>query len=203
MDERFERLQSLTRNYGFLRGWPIDSVGLIFLWWGFWVMRWGGGARAAIHSWLIFPGVALLWIGLFFARSRQQKNLGTVKISFSRRHVLEISVAVVLYIVLIQLGGPDFKYLFKVPLEPTLLETGIILTLIGLLPSFPWRHYLVFGVLLMAAAFLPAVDLVPLEQFYHGWTFLIAGIACLLCGVIDHWLLARNFAALQVKEKRV
>lgn len=203
MDERFERLQSLTRNYGFLRGWPIGSVGLIYLFWGFCIMLWGGGARDAIHSWLLWPSLALLWLGLFFAHSHQQKKLGTVKISLSRRHDLEISVAIVLYVVLIRLSGPDFKYLFKVPLEPTLLMLGITLTLIGLLPSFPWRHYLVFGVLLMAAAFLPAAGLMPLEQFYHGWTFVIAGIAFLLCGVIDRWILAHNLASLQVQEEHV
>lgn len=203
MDERFERLQSVTRNYGFLLGWPIGSVGLIYLVWGFCVMLWGGGARDRIHSWLLFPSLAVLGIGLFFAQSRQKKKLGTVKISFSRRSLREISAAVVLYVLLIQLSGPDFKHLFKVPLEPSLLMAGIILTLMGLLPSFPWRHYLIFGVLLMAAAFLPAVGLVPLEQFYHGWTFLIAGPAFLLCGVIDRWILARNFAALQVQEEHV
>lgn len=203
MDERFERLQSVTRNYTFLLGWPIGSVGLIYLFWGFCVMLWGGGARDRIHSWLLFPSLAVLWIGLFLTRSRQQKKLGTVKISLSRRNGIELAIAIVLYVVLIRLSGPDFKYLFKVPLEPTLLNTGIILTLMGLLLSFPWRHYLVFGVLLMGAAFLPAADLMPLEQFYRGWTFVIAGIAFLLCGVIDRWLLARNFAALQVQEEHV
>ena len=199
-----KRLQLIARNYSFLQGWPIACMGLLELVQGFSVMLWGLDATRVILGWLFVPNTVLLWIGLSFASSYHQQRFGTVKLSLSRWTYITLAVFFVLYIVLATLVGPHFKYFFHVPLEPRILNAGIILVLAGLLPGFPWRHYVLVGFLLMGIAFLPAVQIVSLQRFYdHGWTFIVLGIAYVLCGVIDRSILAHSLSSLRVQESHV
>jgi hypothetical protein len=197
-NDHLERLRFLAGNYELLQGYPIALVGLLNILQGISVMVWGYPALHLIYSWLFLPSVVLLAIAIKIAQSHYRRKFGIVKASMEPRRVRGILAFAILYVVLIVLGGADFKHL-KMALEPTLLNAGIILVLLGLLPTVPWRHYAVIGLLLAAIAFLPAFHVVTVEQFWHGWSFMAAGIACLLCGAIDRLIFTRRLSALPVE----
>lgn len=198
MNDHLERLQSLTSNYELLQGYPIAMLGLLFILEGTCVMIWGGTVVHLIYSWLFLPSLALLAITMKIAIRYHRRKFGLVKASMEPRRARGIVVFAILYLVLIVLGGADFKHL-KVALEPTVLNAGIILVLLGLLPTFPWRHYAVVGLVLAAIAFLPALHVVTVEQFWHGWSFLAPGLAFLLCGAIDRLIFTRRLSSLPVE----
>jgi uncharacterized membrane protein required for colicin V production len=199
LTNHLKRLQSLTSNYELLQGYPIAMLGLLFILEGISVMIWGGTAIHLIYSWLFLPSLALLAITLKIAIRYHRRKFGMVKASMEPRRTRAIIAFAVLYLVLIVLGGADFKHL-KVALEPTLLNAGIILVLLGLLPGFPWRHYAVVGLVLAAIAFLPAFHVVTVQQFWHGWSFMAPGIAFLLCGAIDRLIFMRSLQSLPAQE---
>lgn len=194
-----ERLQSLTSNYELLQGYPIAMLGLLFILEGISVMIWGGTAVNLIYGWLFLPSLALLAITLKIAVGYHRRKFGMVKASMGPRRTRAIIAFAVLYLVLLVLGGADFKHL-KLALEPTVLNAGIILVLLGLLPGFPWRHYAAVGLALAAIAFLPAFHVVTVQQFWHGWSFVAPGIAYLLCGAIDRLIFMRNLPSVPVEE---
>jgi hypothetical protein len=197
-NDHLERLRFLASNYELLQGYPIALVGLLNILEGMSVMVWGYPALHLIYSWLFLPSVGLLAIAMNIAQRHYRRKFGVVKVSMEPRRARGILAFAILYVVLIVLGGADFKHL-KVALEPTLLNAGIILVLLGLLPTFPWRHYAVIGLLLAVIAFLPAFHVVMVEQFWHGWSFLAAGIAFLLCGAIDRLIFTRRLSSLPVE----
>ncbi|MGE5325145.1 MAG: hypothetical protein ACM3SW_19915 [Actinomycetota bacterium] len=200
MKNDLERLQFLTRNFNFLQGYPIALAGLLYLVAGASELIWRERAAALIFGWLFLPGIALLVAACFFAQRFYMRKFGVVKTApLDARRALGATGLVVLYVVLIVLGGPDFKNL-GVPLDPSLLGGGLLLFLAGLLPGFPWRHYAGFGLLLAAVAFLPAFHVVPVQWFWHGWGFIFPGIAFLLCGMIDRLIFRRNLPSLPVEE---
>jgi hypothetical protein len=198
LDGHLERLRFLAGNYELLQGYPIAVVGLLNILQGISVMVWGYPALHLIYSWLFLPSLGILAIALNIAQRHYRRKFGVVKASMEPRRARGILAFAILYVVLIVLGGADFKHL-KMALEPTLLNAGIILVLLGLLPTFPWRHYAVIGLLLAAVAFLPAFHVITVEQFWHGWSFMAAGIACLLCGAIDRLIFTRRLSSLPVE----
>lgn len=202
MKTDFAQLQSLTRSYNALMGWPIGSAGALFLGFGISIMLWGETALHLVYGWLFLPGLALMAIVASLGTRNHQQTFGVVKVSLSRRARIAIVAFILLYVVLVKLAGPDFKNL-KVPLEPTLLNSGIILILVGLLPTFPWRHYIAVGLALMGIAFLPAFHVVTVAQFYRGWSFIVPGLAFLLCGVTDRLILAHKLQSLRIQESHV
>jgi len=193
-----DRLRFLAGNYELLQGYPIALLGLLNILHGIAVMIWGYAAVHLIYSWLFLPSLGLLVMTTMIAQSHYRRKFGVVKTSMEPRRVRGILVFAILYVVLIVLGGADFKHL-KVALEPTLLNAGIVLILFGLFPTSPWRHYAVIGLLLAAIAFLPAFHVVTVEQFWHGWSFMAAGIAFLLCGAIDRLIFTRRLSSLPVE----
>ena len=197
-NDHLERLRFLANNYELLQGYPIALVGLLNILDGISVMIWGYPAVHLIYGWLFLASVGLLVIALNIAQRHYRRKFGIVKASMEPRRVRGILTFAILYVVLIVLGGADFKHL-KVALEPTVLNAGIVLVLLGLFPTSPWRHYAVIGLLLAATAFLPAFHVVTLEQFWHGWSFMAAGIACLLCGAIDRMIFMRRLSSLPVE----
>lgn len=199
LTNHLERLRFLAGNYELLQGYPIALVGLLNILGGISVMIWGYPALHLIYSWLFLPSLALLAIATNIAQRHYRRKFGIVKAPMELRRARGLLAFAMLYIVLIVLGGADFKHL-KVALEPTLLNTGIILVLLGLFPTSPWRHYAVIGLLLAAIAFLPAFHVVTVEQFWHGWSFMAAGIAFLLCGAIDRLIFTRSLPSLPAEE---
>lgn len=83
--------------------------------------------------------VGLLAIALNIAQRHYRRKFGVVKTSMEPRRERGILAFAILYVVLIVLGGADLKHL-KVALEPTVLNAGIMLVLLGLFPTSPWRH---------------------------------------------------------------
>jgi hypothetical protein len=202
LNNHLERLQSLTSNYELLQGYPIALVGLLYILGGTSVMIWDGTAVQLIYGWLFLPSLALLAISLKIASRYHQRKFGLVKASMGPHRVQAITAFAVLYVVLLGLGGPDFRHL-KLALEPTVLNAGIILILLGLLPGFPWRHYAAVGLALAAIAFLPAFHIVTVQQFWHGWSFMAPGIAFLLCGAIDRLIFMRSLPSVPAEEVHV
>ena len=180
LDGHLERLRFLASNYELLQGYPIALVGLLNILEGIGVMIWGYPAVHLIYSWLFLPSLGILAIALNIAQRHYRRKFGVVKAPMGPRRARALVVFAILYLVLIVLAGADFKHL-KVALEPTMLNTGIILGLLGLFPTSPWRHYAVIGLLLAAVAFLPAFHVITVEQFWHGWSFMSA--ASQLCSV--------------------
>ena len=197
-NDHLERLRFLASNYELLQGYPIALVGLLNILAGIGVMIWGYPAVHLIYSWLFLPSLGILAIALNIAQRHYRRKFGVVKVSMGPRRARALVVFAILYLVLIVLAGADFKHL-KVALEPTMLNTGIILVLLGLFPTSPWRHYAVIGLLLAAIAFLPALHVVAVEQFWHGWSFLSPGLAFLLCGAIDRLIFMRRLSSLPVE----
>jgi hypothetical protein len=197
-DDHLDRLLFLTSNYELLQGYPIALVGLLNILEGIGVMIWGYPAVRLIYSWLFLASLGLLAIAMNIAQRHYRRKFGIVKVSMEPRRARGILVFAILYVVLIVLGGADFKHL-KMALEPTVLNAGIILVLLGFLPTFPWRHYALIGLLLAAVAFLPAFHVIAVEQFWHGWSFLAPGIAFLLCGAIDRLIFTRRLSSLPVE----
>lgn len=198
MKNDLERLRFLASNYELLQGYPIALVGLLNILEGISVMIWGYAAAHLIYGWLFLANVGLLAIALNIAQRHYRRKFGVVKTSMEPRRERGILAFAILYVVLIVLGGADFKHL-KVALEPTVLNAGIMLVLLGLFPTSPWRHYAVVGLLLAAVAFLPAFHVVAVEQFWHGWSFLAPGLAFLLCGAIDRLIFTRRLSSLPVE----
>jgi len=196
--DHLDRLRFLASNYELLQGYPIALVGLLNILEGIGVMIWGYPAVHLIYSWLFLASLGLLAIAMNIAQRHYRRKFGVVKVSMEPRRARGILVFAILYVVLIVLGGADFKHL-KVALEPTVLNAGIILVLLGFLPTFPWRHYAAIGLLLAAVAFLPAFHVVTVEQFWHGWSFLAPGLAFLLCGAIDRLIFTRRLSSLPVE----
>lgn len=193
-----ERLRFLAGNYELLQGYPIALVGLLYILEGISVMIWGYTAVHLIYGWLFLLSIGLLAIAMNIAQRHYRRKFGVVKVSMEPRRARGILVFSILYVVLILLGGADFKHL-KVALEPTVLNAGIILILLGFLPTFPWRHYAVVGLLLAVVAFLPASHVITVEQFWHGWSFLAPGLAFLICGLIDRLIFTRRLSSLPVE----
>ena len=193
-----ERLHFLAGNYELLQGYPIALVGLLNILGGMSVMIWGYPALHLIYTWLFLPSLGLLAIAMNIAQRHYRRKFGVVKASMEPRRARGILAFAILYVVLIVLGGADFKHL-KVALEPTVLNAGLILVLLGLFPTSPWRHYAVVGLLLAATAFLPAFHVVALQQFWHGWGFMAVGSACLLCGAIDRLIFTHRLSSLPVE----
>ena len=202
LNDHLERLRFLTSNYELLQGYPIAMAGLLFMLGGTSVMIWDGTAVGLIYSWLFLPSLALLAITLKIATRYHRRKFGMVNAPMEPRRARGILVAVILYFALFVLAGRDFKHL-KVALDPTVLNGGLILVLLGLLPGFPWRHYAVIGLLLAAVAFLPAFHIVTVQQFWHGWSFMAPGIAFLLCGAIDRLIFTRSLSSLPAEEVHV
>jgi len=198
-NDHLERLRFLTSNYELLQGYPIAMAGLLFILEGISVTIWGHTALRLIYSWLFLPSLALLAITMKIAVRYHRQKFGSAKVSMEPRRVRALVLFAILYVVLIVLAGADFKNL-KLALEPTVLNGGIILVLLGLLPSFPWRHYAVIGLLLAAIALLPALHVVAVQQFWHGWSFMAPGIAFLLCGAIDRLIFTRSLPSLPAEE---
>jgi hypothetical protein len=198
LDGHLERLRFLASNYELLQGYPIALVGLLNVLEGISVMIWGYSAVHLIYGWLFLASVGLLAIAMNIAQRHYRRKFGVVKASMEPRRARGILAFAILYVVLVVLGGADFKHL-KVALEPTVLNAGIILVLLGFLPTFPWRHYAVVGLLLAAVAVLPAFHVVAVEQFWHGWSFLSPGLAFLLCGAIDRLIFTRRLSSLPVE----
>jgi hypothetical protein len=186
-----KRLQFLTSNYNLLMGYPMAMVGVMYIVLGASVMIWGRPVVHMIYGWLFVVSLALLVTAIIVAGRYHRRKFGTVKTPMNGRRARVIAAFVILYMVLIRFAGADFKNL-KVALEPTVLNGGLMLILLGLLPGFPWRHYAAVGLLLSAAAFLPAVHLATVEQFWHGWSFMAPGLAFLLCGTIDRVIFLRS-----------
>lgn len=193
-----EQLRFLAGNYELLQGYPIALVGLLNILQGISVMIWGYAAVRLLYTWLFLASVGLLAIALNIAQSHYRRKFGVVKTSMEPRRARGLLAFAIIYLVLIVLGGADFKHL-KVALEPTVLNAGIMLVLLGLFPTSPWRHYAVVGLLLAAVAFLPAFHVVAVEQFWHGWSFLAPGLAFLLCGAIDRLIFTRRLSSLPVE----
>jgi len=197
-----ERLQSLTSNYELLQGYPIAMAGLLYILGGTCVMIWGGTALDLIYGWLFLPIMALLAIALKIAVRYHRRKFGLVKTPMGPSRGRAIIVFGGLYVILIGLSGPDFKHL-KLALEPTVLNAGLMLVLMGLLPGFPWRHYVAVGLALAGIAFLPAFHIVTVQQFWHGWSFMAPGIAFLLCGAIDRLIFMRSLPSASAEEVHV
>jgi predicted secreted protein len=198
-NDRLEQLRFLTINYRFLQGYPIALVGLLNILQGIGVMIWGYPAVHLIYTWLFLVSLLPLVIAMNIAQNHYQRKFGIVKAPMEPRRARGMLAFAIIYVVLIVLGGTNFKRL-QVALEPTLLNAALILVLFGLFPTSPWRHYAVIGLLLAAIAFLPAFHVVPVEQLWHGWSFMAAGIAFLLCGAIDRLIFTRRLSALPVEE---
>ena len=197
-NDHLERLRFLASNYELLQGYPIALVGLLNILEGISVMIWGYPAVHLIYSWLYLPSLVILAIAMNISQSHYRRKFGIVKAPMEPRRARALVVFAILYLVLIVLGGAAFRHL-KVALEPTMLNAGLILVLLGLFPTSPWRHYAVVGLLLAAVAFLPAFHVVAVEQFWHGWSFMAAGIAFLLCGAIDRLIFTRRLSSLPVE----
>ena len=198
MKNDLEQLRFLAGNYELLQGYPIALVGLLNILEGIGVMIWGYPAVHLIYGWLFLPSLGLLIMTAIIAQRHYRRKFGVVKASMEPRRARGLIAFAILYVVLIVLGGADFKHL-KVALEPTVLNAGIILVLLGFLPTFPWRHYAVVGLLLAAVAFLPASHVITVEQFWHGWSFLAPGLAFLICGLIDRLIFTRRLSSLPVE----
>ena len=199
MKNEFERLQFITRNYALLQGYPIGLVGLLYILLGAAEMIWRRNAAILIYGWLGPVILAIFFLAVLGAQRHYRQRYGVVKAPMESRRATWLTVFIVIYFVLIQLGGANLKHL-QVPLEPTVFNGGLILVLGGLLPGFPWRHYLVIGLPLMAVAFLPAFHLVTVEQFAPGWGSIAEGMAFLLCGSIDRLIFTRNLVSLKSQE---
>ena len=198
MKNDLEQLRFLAGNYELLQGYPIALVGLLNILEGISVMIWGYPAVHLLYGWLFLPSLGLLIMTAIIAQRHYRRKFGVVKVSMEPRRARGLIAFAILYVVLIVLGGADFKHL-KVALEPTVLNAGIILVLLGFLPTFPWRHYAAVGLLLAAIAFLPAFHSVTVEQFWHGWSFLAPGLAFLLSGAIDRLIFTRRLSSLPVE----
>lgn len=191
LNKELERLRFLTGNYTLLQGYPMALGGLICLVWGASLMTWGLPVADLIYGWLLFPSVAFLYIGALIITRLQQRRYGSVKPApMSDRRTFSLIAFAIVYFIVARLAGPGFKNL-KVTLEPTLLNGGLILVLLGLLPTFPWRHYVAVGLPAMAVSFLPALHIAALQR-WHGWGVMGVGIAFLLCGAIDRLVLLRH-----------
>ena len=125
-NDHLERLRFLASNYELLQGYPIALVGLLNVLEGISVMIWGYSAVHVIYGWLFLASVGLLAIAMNIAQRHYRRKFGVVKVSMEPRRVRGILIFAILYVVLIVLGGADFKHL-KVALEPTVLNAGIIL----------------------------------------------------------------------------
>lgn len=202
MKNELERLQFVARNYNALQGWPIASAGALFLIYGACVMLWGMSAINLIYGWLALPSLALMALGCSLAIRRHQRKFGTVKNPVPARRNLALAIYIGLYFALIRMSGPDFKN-WNVSLEPTIVNAGIILIFMSALPTFPWRHYAIFGLLLIGVGLLPAFGIVSVEQLWHGWTFVLPGIAAVCCAIVDRLILARYLASSKLQESHV
>ncbi|HJT54208.1 MAG TPA: hypothetical protein VJ848_10185 [Candidatus Angelobacter sp.] len=199
MKTEVERLQFLTRNYALLQGYPIGMAGVLYVSLGAAEMVWKEPAVILVHGWLFPVTLVVLIFAVLAAQRHYQRKYGVVKSPMESRRAIWLAVFIAIYFVLVQLGGPDFKHL-KVALDPTLVNGGLILFLGGLLPGFPWRHYLPIGLALAAVGFLPAFHVMTVQQFWHGWSFIAPGIAFLLCGVIDRLIFLHMLPAAQAEE---
>lgn len=187
-----ERLRFLTSNYSLLQGYPMALAGLLYLLWGASLMIWGIPAAVLIHGWLLLPSLAIFIVGTLIISRFQREKYGQVKAArMTKRRALSLIAFGIVYILLVRLAGPDFKNL-KLALEPTMFNGGFVLVLLGLLPTFPWRHYAAVGLPLMAVALLPGLHVAGVRQLSHGWGDMGFGFALVLCGVIDRLILLRQ-----------
>lgn len=199
MKSEFERLEFITRNYALLQGYPIGLVGLLYILLGAAEMIWKQTAITLVHGWLFPVTLVILAFAIIAIQRHYQQRYGTVRAPMDSRRATWLAVFIVIYFVIVQLGGADFKHL-NVPLEPTVLNGGLILVLGGLLPGFPWRHYVAIGLALAAVGFLPAFHIMTVQQFWHGWSFMFPGFSFLLCGVIDRLIFLHMLPEPQAKE---
>lgn len=184
MKNDLERLQFVTRNYCLLQGYPIGLVGVLYILLGVAEMTWKEKAAILIHGWLFPVTLAVLVLAVLGVQRHSMERYGIVKASIDSRRLISASIFTICYFALVLLAGPDFKNL-KVPLDPTCLNGGLMLVLGGVLPGFPWRHYIPVGLALAGVAFLPALHIMTVQQFWHGWSFIAPGIAFLVCGGVD------------------
>jgi hypothetical protein len=199
MKHELERLQFVTRNYSLLQGYPIALVGVLYILLGVAEMIWKEMAATLIRGWLFPVILAVLVLAILAFQRHYVQRYGVVKAPIETRRSVFLLVFFGCYFALVVLAGPDFKNL-KVPLDPTCLNGGLILILGGLLPGFPWRHYVPVGLVLAGVGFLPAFKVMAVQQFWHGWSFIFPGLAFLLCGVIDRAIFLHMLPKPQAEE---
>jgi len=196
-----KRLRFLAQNYNWLRGWST-ALGLLFTIWGIARLLGGFNVTVLIYGWLLLPSLALLALFVWTLQGYYERRFGTVKEAKRPGRPLTIALAFFIFMAIGMIGGPDYRN-FHLALDPTVLSSGIIITLSGLLPTFPWRYHAPFGLLLIGIGFLPAMHVLSIDVFRHGWNDLIVGIAWLACGMIDHLILMRKFSPLQLEDSHV
>ena len=208
MTKDLDRIRLVTRNFGALQGFRIMvPVGMLLVAQGIDNGHASSSPLPYISMAIMIGAICLMLLTPRYYRARFGE-VETRPLSSSRRIVAValLVLASVLLLVLVPILG--FRHQGLLPSLITLLSStwlwrgfrlflGTALLVTGISRGPARRHHLVLGGVLLGLSIPPAV--LPPEE-YMRVTTLFCGVAMILAGVLDHWLLVRTLKPVEEAE---
>lgn len=190
-----QKTKWVTENFENLKGLITVPIGIVFLFLAFWnALQLGitpGGKDIGLP--MLMVGLAILstlLISWYYA-----KKYGIVK-PLGRYQIRSI-VIVVLFLILYFLSTFLDAYVFKHVNHP-ISVLSLLWAILFIIPFLTRKQavYLVFAILFIILAFMPAFGLLPYDSVFDPetgvWGYLLVGLTMIIGGMVDHFTLIRN-----------